>query len=83
MPCAAPTLMRWQASTLVVQLEQELWNMAYRTIDHGPARSKCSDAASMSRFSPDIRNFAATLVELQQRRHEADYDPGATFTGRR
>ena len=53
--------------------------MAYRTIDHGPARNKCSDAASMSRFSPDIQDFAATLVELQQRRHEADYDPGANF----
>ena len=62
------------------QLERELWNMAYRTIDHGPARSKCNDADSMRRFSPNIRRFAAVLVELQQRRHQADYDPGATFT---
>ena len=30
------------------RLEQELWNMAYRTFDHGPVRSKCNDAGSMS-----------------------------------
>ena len=79
------TLCRAYADVMVgphagAQLEQELWNMAYRSIDHGPARSKCSDAASMSRFSSDIQDFAARLVELQQRRHEADYDPGTTFT---
>ena len=62
------------------QLEQELWNMAYRTIDHGPARGKCNDAGSMRRFNQDIRKFAVRLVDLQRYRHEADYDPGATFT---
>ena len=61
------------------QLERELWNMAYRSIDHGPARSKCNDAGSISQFSPDIRKFATRLVALQHRRHEADYDPGAIF----
>ena len=61
------------------QLEQELWNMAYRTIDHGPARSKCNDAGSMSQFSQDIRNFATRFVDLQRYRHEADYAPGVTF----
>ena len=62
------------------QLEQELWNTAYRSIDHGPARNKCGDATSMSRFSPGIQGFALKLVELQRLRHEADYDPGRTFT---
>ena len=62
------------------QLEQELWNMAYRTLDHGPAKNKCNDSGNMSRFSSDLRRFAITLVDLQQRRHEADYDPGTTFT---
>ena len=62
------------------QLEQELWNMACRTLDHGPVRSKCNDTGSMSRFSSDIRNFATKLVDLQRYRHEADYDPGTTFT---
>ena len=61
------------------QLEQELWNMAYRTLDHGPARNKCNDSGSMSRFSSNLRRFAIILVDLQQRRHEADYDPGTTF----
>lgn len=62
------------------QLEQELWNMAYRTFDHGPVRSKCNDAGGMRRFSPDMRRFAAALVDLQRHRHEADYDPGVTLT---
>ncbi len=61
------------------QMGRELWNMAYRTVDHGPARSKCNDADNMRRFSQNIRRFAAVLVDLQQRRHEADYDPGAIF----
>ena len=62
------------------QLEQEFWNMAYRTLDHGPVRSKCNDAGSMRQFGSDIQDFAARLVDLQRYRHEADYDPGATFT---
>jgi selenocysteine lyase/cysteine desulfurase len=33
----------------------------------------------MSQFSPDLRRFAITLVNLQQRRHEADYNPGTIF----
>ena len=61
------------------QMGQELWNMTYRTLDHGPARNKCNDSSSMSQFSPDLRRFAITLVNLQQRRHEADYDPGTIF----
>ena len=62
------------------QLEQELWNMAYRTLDHGPARNKCNDSGNMGRFSSNLRRFAITLVDSQQRRHQADYDPGTTFT---
>ena len=62
------------------QMGRELWNMAYRSIDHGPARSKCSDTGSMSRFSPGIQGFAVRLVDLQRLRHEADYDPATTFT---
>lgn len=62
------------------QLEQELWNMAYRTLDHGPARNKCNDSGNMSLFSSNLRRFAITLVDSQQRRHQADYDPGTTFT---
>ena len=79
------TLCRTYADVMVSshagsQLEQELWNMAYRTIDHGPARSKCNDAGSMRQFGSDIQDFAVRLVDLQRYRHEADYDPGASFT---
>ena len=61
------------------QVGRELWNLAYRSIDHGPVRSKCSDTGSMSQFSPGIQGFAARLVDLQRLRHEADYDPGTAF----
>lgn len=78
------TLCRAYADVMVglhagTQREQDLWNLAYRSIDHGPARNKCNDIGSLSRFSPDIQNFATRLVDLQQHRHQADYDPGATF----
>lgn len=62
------------------QLGRDAWNMAYRSIDHGQARSKCSDGSNMRRFGPDIQDFAGRFVELQQRRHEADYDAGTIFS---
>ena len=62
------------------QVGRELWNLTYRSIDHGPARNKCSDAAGMNRFNPGIQGFALKLVDLQRLRHEADYDPSRTFT---
>ncbi|MDE0079517.1 MAG: hypothetical protein OXO50_18500 [Caldilineaceae bacterium] len=34
----------------------------------------------MVRFPTEIQDFANQFVELQERRHEADYDPLSKFT---
>lgn len=33
----------------------------------------------ISRFPPEIQEFGEMFVEMQQQRHEADYDPDAAY----
>jgi hypothetical protein len=48
----------------------------YRSINHGPLRHLCKEIRSKAVvFGSDIRDFAATLSDLQEKRHSADYDP--------
>ncbi|MCD0422123.1 hypothetical protein LOC51_33345 [Rubrivivax sp. JA1024] len=57
--------------------------VAYRHIDHAGLKSACeicknpsvAGDAQPGQFGPDVRAFAAAVVELQGRRHRADYDP--------
>jgi hypothetical protein len=63
------------------------YGLIYRTIDHNRLREFCKDVQKTSlphkykRYSPpagfgaDIKAFATAIVELQERRHTADYDP--------
>jgi hypothetical protein len=63
------------------------YGLCYRGIEHGTLRKLCSElekptlSAQYRRyqpkdgFGPDLKAFATSLVELQQRRHAADYDP--------
>ena len=55
------------------------WNQAYRALEHGTARRRCQRITSLQRFPLGIRNFADLFVDLQEKRHKADYDPGAVF----
>jgi hypothetical protein len=64
-----------------------LYSLVYRSIDHRGLRDLCNESRKQhpggkyqkyvpgNGFGPDIRNFADGLVELQERRHSADYDP--------
>lgn len=56
----------------------EEWNQAYRALDHRQLRRQCA-RPEVSRYHPSIVNFAETFIELQDRRHEADYSPRAEF----
>jgi hypothetical protein len=59
----------------------------YRSIDHRSLRSLCSQVVKptlpvsflpyglRNAFGPDIRAFAAAVVELQEKRILTDYDP--------
>ena len=50
----------------------------YRGLNHNQARSQLQQ--NRSRFSANVQVFADFLRDLQNERHNADYDPRATFT---
>jgi uncharacterized protein (UPF0332 family) len=61
--------------------------LAYRNVEHRTLRSLCDEVPKNKRtakylqyvpddgFGSDIVAFAAAVVELQEKRHLADYDP--------
>jgi hypothetical protein len=65
--------------------------LAYRSIDHRSLKDLCVDlqkATIPARYQPytppmgfgaDFRAYAAGVVDLQQNRHAADYDPSSKF----
>lgn len=55
------------------------WHQVYRSLEHGPAKSRCMDSALMKRFPKEIEDFGNTFVTLQRKRHQADYDPFVRF----
>ncbi|GEO82734.1 hypothetical protein [Pararhodospirillum oryzae] len=50
------------------------WVEVYRSLDHGSAKTACQAATNIS-FPQGIKNFADAFVQLQNARHEADYNP--------
>ena len=66
---------------------QPRYGLVYRSIDHQRLRELCNDAqkqalperyrryAPQGGFGTDIKAFATAVVELQEKRHTADYDP--------
>ena len=54
------------------------WQQTYRALAHGFAKNACAQVRSRG-FSPEITRFAMAFVELQQLRHDADYDPTKSF----
>ena len=67
------------------------YRLVYRSIDHSTIRAICNDASkrplparyagllTSAGFGIDIRRFSLSPVELQQKRHRADYDPMPRF----
>lgn len=65
--------------------------LVYRSVDHRALRDLCNEARKpqpTSRYHPylptsglgvDIQAFAVAFLELQERRHAADYDPASRF----
>lgn len=63
------------------------YDLVYRSVDHRSLRELCADAAKqnpaarLARYAPehglgpDIQEFASLVLELQRKRHSADYDP--------
>jgi hypothetical protein len=55
------------------------WSQVYRALDHGTAKSACANETMIAKFPREIQEFSRAFVELQLKRHEADYDPDATM----
>lgn len=65
------------------------YTLVYRSIDHRALRDLCSEAkkpqltakygkyAPSNGFGPNIQAFASAVLELQEKRHSADYDPSS------
>ena len=51
------------------------WRQAYRALQHRTARSRCEHQQRIKNFPNDIQDFASVFVEMQDKRHRADYDP--------
>lgn len=61
--------------------------LIYRSVDHGALRQLCREATKPNMpekyrrhlprngLGPNIQAFASAFIELQDRRHRADYDP--------
>jgi uncharacterized protein (UPF0332 family) len=59
---------------------QSAWKQVYRAIDHGTANTACRDGAAVAKFPKPIEDFANAFVNMQIKRHSADYDPTSQFS---
>lgn len=57
---------------------QRAWEQAYRALDHGDVKKRCNKQEFKENFPEGIQDFAKKFIELQGKRHEADYNPSNT-----
>lgn len=57
----------------------EEWLRVYRSLNHAKARNRCRNQASFAQAPQPIRGFADLFVKMQGFRHNADYNPAASF----
>ena len=74
--CCADTLVGGSGS----DHSEPAWRQTYRALEHGTARQRCSRREVIGRFPNEIQDFAKKFVEMQEKRHRADYDPEAAFS---
>jgi hypothetical protein len=51
------------------------WSQVYRALEHGFAKSACSNKTILAKFPQEIQDFANMFVQMQIKRHDADYNP--------
>jgi uncharacterized protein (UPF0332 family) len=57
----------------------QAWQRTYRSLDHGKAKDTFLRQNPMAALSSSIQAFAAAFVKMQERRHDADYNPEKRF----
>jgi len=72
--------------------QSERYGLVYRSVDHANLRRLCEEIQKPALtdryrrfepeggFAPGIKGFATTILELQRKRHSADYDPLMRFS---
>jgi len=55
------------------------WKQVYRSLEHRFAKDACNKKELMAQFPKGIQIFAAHFVDMQVKRHAADYDPDEKF----
>ena len=53
----------------------DIWRQAFRTLEHGKSRKAFINQEKLRLLSAELRIFALLFLEMQDRRHLADYDP--------
>jgi len=66
----------------VTRADTEPWVRVYRALDHGFAKNALNQSVIQA-LDPVAKTFADAFIELQEKRHTADYDPRAFPFGRR
>ena len=56
------------------------WRQTYRALGHGTARKRCEHRKNIRQFPAEIQDLANVFVDMQKKRHGADYDPDAVFS---
>lgn len=56
------------------------WQQTYRALEHGAALNACKNGKVVAKFPKSVEDFANAFVTMQDKRHQADYDPFAKFT---
>ena len=79
--CLAESCASLIAGAYPDDVSESAWTQAYRALDHStaPNKSRNRNRQIFDRFSPAIKRFVATLVELKAKRENADYNPTQTF----
>ncbi len=56
-----------------------VWIQTYRSLEHGFAKQQCNRIGATQSFDAGIVRFAEAFVIMQEKRHDADYNPAETF----
>jgi hypothetical protein len=59
--------------------KQPAWQRVYRAHQHKAAKDQCKKCSGNEAYPAELRAFATHFVSMQTKRHEADYNPHATF----
>jgi hypothetical protein len=51
------------------------WLQVYRSLEHRQSKDQCGKRDKMQRFPAEIQDFANLFISMQEKRHQADYDP--------